>query len=106
MPQDIDKLSNEGAAILVSACNNHMEYTTMQFVNGHFACYVTTFVGSDKDFVREFNFAYKQIGNTVESLLANYPAIMKRYTAPTVRRPVGFLADRYMAEQEKQTEEE
>ena len=99
----MDKLSNEGAAILVSACNNHMEYTTMQFINGHFACYVTTFVGSDKDFVREFNFAYKQIGDTVESLLANYPAIMKRYTAPTAQRHIGFLADRYMADESQET---
>lgn len=101
MIQGMENLSNEGAAILVSECNNNMDYTTMQFEDGHFACVVVTFVGSDSDFVREFNFAFKQIGDTLKVLAANYPAIMKQYNVRSERRPIGFLAERYMAEKEK-----
>ena len=101
MIQGMENLSNEGAAILVSKCNNNMDYTTMQFEDGHFACVVATFVCSDTDFVREFNFAYKQIGDTFNMVAANYPAIMKQYMVKTERRPIGFMAERYMAEKEK-----
>lgn len=101
MIQGMENLSREGAAVLVSECNNNTNYTTMQFEDGHFACVVATFVGSDSDFVREFSFAYKQIAETFKVIAANYPAIMKQYTIKTERRPIGFLANRYMAEEEK-----
>lgn len=101
MIQGMENLSNEGAAVLVSECNNNMNYSTMQYEDGHFACVVVTFVGSDSDFVREFDFAYKQIGDTLKTLMANYPMVLKQYMVKSERRPIGFLADRYKAGEEK-----
>ena len=102
--QGVENLSAEGAAVLVSLCNNNTDYTTMQFEDGHFACVIATFVGSDKDFVREFNFAFKQLGDTFKAFAANLPAIMKMYKSSSNRRPIGFLADRYLVQEEKQDE--
>ena len=73
----------------------------IKFEDGHFACVVATFVGSDNDFVREFSFAYKQIAETFKVIATNYPAIMKQYSVKSERRPIGFLADRYMADEGK-----
>jgi hypothetical protein len=64
---------------------------------------VETTVRSSKEFVREFAFASKQIGFTYQNLAANYGKIKEQFREPPVR-PIGFLADRYMAEEEKNEE--
>jgi hypothetical protein len=99
--EDMDKVKPKGLMLLTSECNNHNEYSTTRFWGDHFSCCVETMVRSAKEFVREFGFAYKQIGNTYKGLAANYTYIKEMYMMQPECRPIGFLADRYLAEKEK-----
>lgn len=99
--EDMDKVQQQGLTWLVSECNNHSDYAITRFWDDHFSCCMETTVRSAKDFVREFCFAYKQIGITFQNLSANYANIMEQYWMQPERRPIGFLADRYMSEKEK-----
>ena len=58
-------------------------------------------VRSAKEFVREFEFAYRQIGIAYNGLADNYSSVKVRFVVQPKQRPIGFLADQYMAEKEK-----
>lgn len=90
--EEMDKVKQAGLLSLTSECNNHNEYTTTQFFQDHFTCRIETFVSSAKDFVREFEFASKELGETYESLANNYPRFREVYKEQPVRRPIGYLA--------------
>lgn len=97
---DMDKVQTQGLMWLTLECNNHSDYTTTRFWNDHFSCCVETTLRSAKEFVREFEFAYSQIGDTFKSLTANYHNIKQQFAVEPKRCPIGFLADRYMEEEE------
>ena len=99
--EEMDKVKPEGLMWLTSECNNHSDYTVTRYMRDHFTCCVETTVHSSKEFVREFAFATKQLGLTYQNLAANYSSIKEKFVEQSARRPVGFLADRYMAEEEK-----
>lgn len=99
--EDMNKVQTQGLMWLTSECNNHSDYATTRLWSDHFSCCVETTVRSAKEFVREFGFAYKQIGITYNNLVANYANIKEQFKEQPERRPIGFLADRYMAEEEK-----
>lgn len=101
---EMDKVMPEGLMWLVSESNNHSNYTTTRLLRDHFSCYVETLVHSPKEFVREFGFAYRQIGITYKDLATNYNRIKDEFREPLVPRPIGFLADRYMDEVAKMYE--
>lgn len=90
--EEMDKVKQAGLLSLTSECNNHSEYTTTQFFKDHFTCRIETFVSSAKDFIREFEFASKELGETYESLANNYPRFREVYMEQPVRRPIGYLA--------------
>ena len=96
---EMDKVMLEGLVWLTSECNNHSDYTVTRYMRDHFTCCVETTVRSSKEFVREFAFASKQIGFTYQNLAANYGKIKEQFREQPVR-PIGFLADRYMAKEE------
>ena len=98
--EGMDQVKIEGLVWLTSECNNHSDYTVTRYMRDHFACCVETTVRTSKEFVREFAFASKQIGFTYQNLAANYGKIKEKFRNEPVR-PIGFLADRYMAEEEK-----
>jgi hypothetical protein len=100
---EMDKVLLEGLVWLTSECNNHSDYTVTRYMRDHFTCCVETTVRSSKEFVREFAFATKQIGFTYQNLAANYGKIKEKFREQPVR-PIGFLANRYMAEEEKNEE--
>lgn len=101
--EGMDQVKIEGLMWLTSECNNHSDYTVTRYMCDHFTCCVETTVRSSKEFVREFAFASKQIGLTYQNLAANYGKIKEQFREQPVR-PIGFLADRYMAEEEKNEE--
>ena len=101
---DMDKVMPEGLMWLASESNNHSDYTTTRLLRNRFTCCVETSVRSAKEFVREFVFAYKQIGITYMDLTINYNRIKEEFREPTVPRPIGFLVDRYMDEVAKMYE--
>ena len=101
--ESMDQIMPEALLWLSSECNNHSDYTKTRLLQDHFSCCVETTVRSTKEFVREFGFAYKQIVTTFKDLSANYSKIKQEFREPEYR-PVGFLADRYMAEEEKLNE--
>ena len=102
--EDMGEVMPEALMWLVSENNNISDYTTTRFLRDHFSCCVETSVRTAKEFVREFDFAYWQIGNAYKDLAANYGKIKEKFREEPVRRPIGFLADRYMAELEKDNE--
>ena len=91
---EMDKVMLEGLVWLTSECNNHSDYTVTRYMRDHFTCCVETTVRSSKEFVREFIY---------QNLAANYGKIKEQFREQPVR-PIGFLADRYMAEEEKNEE--
>ena len=99
--EGMEQVKIEGLMWLTSECNNHSDYTTTRFLRDHFSCCVETTVRTAKEFVREFAFASKQLGFTFQNLNANYSNIREKFADQPARRPIGFLADRYMAEEEK-----
>jgi hypothetical protein len=99
--EDMGEVMPEALMWLASESNNHSDYATMRLLRDHFSCCVETSVRTAKEFVREFDFAYWQIGNAYKDLAANYGKIKEKFREEPVRRPIGFLADRYMAEEEK-----
>lgn len=99
--EDMNKVQTQGLMWLTSECNNHSDYATTRLWSDHFSCCVETTVRSAKEFVREFGFAYKQIGITYNNMVANYPNIKEQFKEQPERRPIGFLADRYIAGEEK-----
>ena len=101
---DMDKVMPEGLMWLASESNNHSAYTTTRLLRDHFSCCVETSMCSAKEFMREFVFAYKQIGITYKDLTTNYNRIKEEFREPPVPRPIGFLADRYMDEVAKMYE--
>jgi len=88
---DMENLSEEGKAVLVSACNNNAEFTVTQFMDGAFLCYVSTSVASVSDFVREFRFAKDEIKKICETMAYNMPDFLKSYPKPLPRRPIGYI---------------
>ena len=101
--QDMDKVQQQGLMWLTSECNNHSDYTTTHLWNDHFSCCVVSSIRSAKDFLREFDFAYEQIGITFNNLVANYPNIQEQFQLQPERRRIGFLADRYQDEDNLET---
>lgn len=99
--EDMGKVMPEALMWLVSESNNHNDYATTRLLRDHFSCCVETSVRTAKEFVREFGFAYWQIGNAYQDLVANCNKIKNEFWEQPVRRPIGFLADRYMEEAEK-----
>jgi len=98
----MENVMPEGLIWLVSESNNISRFTTTRLLRDHFTCCVETTVHTAKEFAREFAFATKQIGVAYKNLAANYAKIKKEeFREPEVRRPIGFLAERYMAEVEK-----
>ena len=90
--EGMDKVKKSGLLSLASESNNHSEFTTTQFFNDHFTCRIETFVSSVKDFVREFEFASKELEETYDALANNYPRFREVYMEQPVRRPIGYLA--------------
>ena len=82
---EMDKVMFEGLVWLTSECNNHSDYTVTRYMRDHFTCCVETTVRSSKEFVREFAFAYKQIGFTYQNLAANYGEIKEKFREQPVR---------------------
>lgn len=101
--EDMDKVMPEALMWLASESNNNSDYTTTRLLRDHFSCCVETSVRNAKEFVREFGFAYWQIGNAYKDLVSNYARIKNTFREQPVR-PIGFLADRYLAELEKENE--
>lgn len=99
--EEMDQVQPKGLMLLTSECNNHNEYSITRFWGDHFSCCVETMVRSAKEFVREFEFAYRQIGIAYNGLADNYPSVKERFVVQPKQRPIGFLADQYMAEKEK-----
>lgn len=102
--EEMDTVMPEALMWLASESNNSSDYTTMRLLRNHFSCCVETSVRSPKEFVREFGFAYKQIAFAYKDLFTNYNRIKNDFREEPVRRPIGFMADRYMAELEKEKE--
>lgn len=90
--QEMDKVKESGLLSLTSECNNHSVFTTTQFFHDHFTCRIETFVSSAKDFVREFEFASKELAETYDALMSNYPRFKEAYLEQPVRRPIGYMA--------------
>ena len=96
----MDTMDALGLAALASECNNHADFTTVQFLSDHFLCRLESIVRTPKEFVREFGFAYKMIGQAYMTLAKNYPTFHEHFKKEEPRRPIGFLADRYMSQEE------
>ena len=96
----MDTMDALGLAALASECNNHADFTTIQFLSDHFLCRLESVVRTPKEFVREFGFAYKMIGQSYMTLAKNYPMFHEHFKKEEARRPIGFLADRYMPQEE------
>ena len=90
--EGMDKVKKSGLLSLASESNNHSEFTTTRFFNDHFTCRIETFVSSVKDFVREFEFASKELEEAYDALASNYPRFKDAYQEQPVRRPIGYLA--------------
>lgn len=101
---DMDKVMPEGLMWLASESNNHSAYTTTRLLQNHFTCCVETSVRSTKEFMREFGFAYRQIGIAYMDLTTNYNKIKVEFREQSAPRPIGFLADRYIDEVAKMYE--
>ena len=97
--EDMGNVKPEALMWLTSECNNHSDYATTRLLRDRFSCCVETSVRTAKEFVREFGFAYWQIGNAYKDLAANYNKIKNEFRVQPGRRPIGFLADRYMDEE-------
>ena len=97
--EGMEKVQPQGLIWLTSECNNHSDYTTTHLWSDHFSCRVETTVRSLKEFVREFDFAYKQIDITFNNLAANFSNIQEQFRLQPERRRIGFLADRYQDEE-------
>ena len=97
----MEKVEQEGLVWLMSESNNRSNYTTTHLWEDCFSCRVETIVCSAKDFVREFGFAYKQIGAAFKQMATIYPTVFDHFQKRSEHRPIGFLAARYMDEQEK-----
>lgn len=97
--KDMDLVQPEGLIMLTSECNNHNDLTTTLFLEDHFACRADAFISSTKDFAEEFAFARKQIDETIHEFNINYKAIKEDFPIKQARRPIGFLAERYCAEE-------
>ena len=102
--EDMGKVEPQGLMWLALECNNQSDYTTTHLWADHFSCCVETTLRSPKEFVREFEFAYLQIGNTYKNLAENYNDIKRQFIVQPKRRPIGFLADRYQTDEEKNEE--
>lgn len=101
--EDMDKVQQQGLMWLTSECNNHSDYATTHLWSDHFSCCVVSSIRSAKDFLREFDFAYEQIGITFNNLVANYSNIQEQFKLQPERRRIGFLADRYQDEDNLET---
>lgn len=93
--KEMENVKKFGLLTLASECNNHSEFTTTQFFQDHFTCRIETFVSSAKDFVREFEFASKEIFDTYNTILDNYPRFQEAFKEQPKRRPIGYLANAY-----------
>ena len=102
--EDMEEVEPQGLMWLTLECNNQSDYTTIHLWEDHFSCCVETTLRSVKEFGREFDFAFFQINNTLKSLAQKYNDIKRQFMVQPARRPIGFLADRYLTNEEKHEE--
>lgn len=90
--EGMELVEPKGLMWLVSEINNHSEYSTTYYCGDHFSCRVETSIRSSKEFVQEFDFAYKQIGRTFANMANNYPTFQEKFKVQPLHRPIGYLA--------------
>lgn len=88
-PNVINQVKEEGWAILAAQCNANFTYTTIKYLGDHFCCQVETTVKSANDFVREYQFAYSKICETLAGLEQNTPEIVKHFEKKETHQ-IGF----------------
>ena len=92
-----------GLLWLASESNNCSKNITTRVWSDHFSCQFDTMVYSSKDFMKEFAIAFNEIGETYKNIAGNYIKVHDNYKIKeNKRRPIGFLADKYMDVEEKE----
>lgn len=99
--ENMNSVQPAGLLWLASEINNLGLRTTTQVWKDHFSCRVDTVVYSPKDFMKEFVCACQDIGNTFQNIVSKYDSVKKQFNNDVKeRRPIGFMADRYMQNEE------
>lgn len=88
-PAKLDCMSQEGWALLTAMSNANSTYTTVKFYGDHMSCQVETTVKTAKDFVRESEFAFEKICESLQALEQNTPKLVKQF-GKSAERHVGF----------------
>ncbi len=101
--EGMNQVERLGMTLLVSECNNHCSLTTTTLWEDSLSCRVEATVHSAREFVREFNFADYQIGETVKQITVHFPLLKEAFPLAPLRRSIGFV--NYPKEHEEKNEE-
>ena len=77
------KVSLEGWTRMANCINTNNTHTTFVVLDDHFCCSYQTAITNSKDFMKEFDYAYRAIGGALDTCDRIYPNIERDYPNAT-----------------------
>ena len=87
---DFEKVTMDGWNRAANSININNTSTTFVTLSDHFCCCYQSAIGSSKDFMLEFDRAYKAIGGALEDYNKIYPYLERDYPNNPESKTIGF----------------
>ena len=86
------KVSMEGWTRAANCINSNNTLTTFVVLDDHFCCSYQTAIANAKDFINEFEYAYRSIGRALDDYNRIYPHIERDYPSTSLenKSSIGF----------------